>query len=645
MSFTYPLGLLGLLAIPFLILIYILKNKHTEQVIASTYLWTLSERFLKRRNPLSRLTGVISLFLQILVVACISFAIAHPVFTLKGAADDYVFILDCSGSMHYEEDGVSRFERGREWIDDKIEKSAKGSTYTLVTVGESTGVLFEGVEDATFARTLLEGAALSATAPSFGEARNLAQGYFNANPSSKIYLLSDKTYESLENVELVSLSSKQENYAIAELSQKVEGENGGNLIVSGLAYSYESDASLRLALDVVNGGESKRTEITCEVAKSAVAEDGSLIGTPFSFTLPNEGFQSLKVTILNEDGLALDNESVLYNVNAVSHAEAGKILIVDGVEDVAGVPEDKQHTPFFLESALKTLVGTDAIEVVDKTEYDASMKGYSLYVFEHFTPAVLPADGAVWFVDPQADVAGSGFSVQSREEGLQPTKLEYNPSTSTRVRELLLGTVGNDIYVNEYVKCSFYRQFHTLLTLGGSPVVAAGTNSFNNREVVFAFDFHASDFTLQYDYMVLMQNLFRFTFPTMLDKTAEYCGNALSINVLANCTSIRVDTPRGDVVYLDAGGDRVEYVLTEVGTYKITQTVEDTLQTSVYVYGNLPMAERVSVSGESGFAVSGTPSSERRDGIYDDLILLFILLALLFILDWGVYSYEQYQLR
>ena len=52
MSFLQPLGFLALLAIPVLVVIYIIKSKYTEQVIPSTYLWELSERFLKRKNPL-----------------------------------------------------------------------------------------------------------------------------------------------------------------------------------------------------------------------------------------------------------------------------------------------------------------------------------------------------------------------------------------------------------------------------------------------------------------------------------------------------------------------------------------------------------------------------------------------------------------
>ena len=63
MRFLYPLGLLGLIAVPILIIIYIIKNKYVEQVVSSTYLWTLSEKFLKRRNPIRMITGIISLIL------------------------------------------------------------------------------------------------------------------------------------------------------------------------------------------------------------------------------------------------------------------------------------------------------------------------------------------------------------------------------------------------------------------------------------------------------------------------------------------------------------------------------------------------------------------------------------------------------
>ena len=127
MTFLYPLGLLGLLGIPVLIIIYIIKSKYTEQTVSSTYLWKLSERFLKKKNPLSGLTGLISLILQILCVLAISLTIAHPVLTVPGAARDYCFILDGTGSMQMQHaDGITRYEVGKQRISDMIDDAADG---------------------------------------------------------------------------------------------------------------------------------------------------------------------------------------------------------------------------------------------------------------------------------------------------------------------------------------------------------------------------------------------------------------------------------------------------------------------------------------------------------------------------------------
>ena len=131
MSFLYPLGLLGLIGIPIIIIIYILQNKYTEQTVNSTYIWKLSEKFLKRRNPLSGITGLISMILQILLVAAISLAVARPIFTLPGAAYDYCFVLDASGSMtmiENEEESKTRFDLAKEEIVNIIDEAKDGSS-------------------------------------------------------------------------------------------------------------------------------------------------------------------------------------------------------------------------------------------------------------------------------------------------------------------------------------------------------------------------------------------------------------------------------------------------------------------------------------------------------------------------------------
>ena len=96
MSFLFPFALFGLLAIPALIIIYILRNKYKEETAPSTYIWEMAAKLLKRKNPLSRFEHLLALIVQCLAIAVFSVALAHPVFTLEGQADDIVFILDSS---------------------------------------------------------------------------------------------------------------------------------------------------------------------------------------------------------------------------------------------------------------------------------------------------------------------------------------------------------------------------------------------------------------------------------------------------------------------------------------------------------------------------------------------------------------------
>ncbi len=642
MSFVYPLGLLGLLAIPVLILIYILKNKHTEQVISSTYLWRLSERFLKRRNPISKLTGIISLILQILAVTFISFGIARPVFTLPNAAKDYVFVLDASGSMQYEKSGKTRFARGVDKIEGVIEDSKKGSTYTLIVASDASGVVFDKIEEKDQAITLLEDVEYSAVSVGMVEgALDLAKKRFEENPSSIVYLITDKEYEGLENVKLINLSDQSENYAVSDLTYHFSVSQS-KLVIEGKACSYESDKELDVEVQVcAPNGQITRQNQPVVVSK--------LEETDFSFEVDDTDFDWIKVRICNDDGLPADNESVLYRNASVDEANR-KVLIVSNSDNGGDL---------YLRTAMSILVGESSVEQVTVKEYsEKDVNAYSLIVYESWTPTYLPQSSAVWFVNPGEDMSlpDAGFSVRgSSGASSVPIKLKYSTATSTQIQQLLKNVIQLDntvsaVSVGEYSECSLTRNFHKILLSGNDPVLFAGTNEYDNRQVVFAFDFQKSNFAVSLNYMTIMQNLYNYTFPKIVEESSYVCGEPMLINVLSNCESIRVDTPDGKIAYLDPRSGGVEYTFTQVGTYEITQTIRNAAQEAkVKVYANLPKEERVSISNmeneEKVFSIEGTPEKDYRDGKYDDLIILFIILAVIFVADWVVYCYEQYQLR
>ena len=87
-----------------------------------------------------------------------------------------------------------------------------------------------------------------------------------------------------------------------------------------------------------------------------------------------------------------------------------------------------------------------------------------------------------------------------------------------------------------------------------------------------------------------------------------------------------------------------EYTLDEVGAYQIVMTVGGAEK--VYnVYSVLPEAERTPVQTAERVEIVGEASGSGLNGIYDIVIFLFALLAVVFIADWGVYCYDKYQLR
>ena len=209
---------------------------------------------------------------------------------------------------------------------------------------------------------------------------------------------------------------------------------------------------------------------------------------------------------------------------------------------------------------------------------------------------------------------------------------------------MIRGIEGDEIYISKYVKCSLYRNFTTLFSYKGNPIVFAGTNAGGHREVVFAFDLHNSNLPMLVDFIVMVDNLMTFSFPDVIEEVNYFAGDEASVNVIANCNSIRVQSPLGKVTYLNTDLATATFPLSEAGTYTITVTVSN-IPSEFYIYSAVPEAERIPSPSAERIGLQGEASTDGFDGTYDPLMVLFICLALLFLADWMVYCYEKYQLR
>ncbi len=639
MRFTYPLGLLGLIGIPILIIIYIIKNKYTEQTVSSTYIWNLSEKFLKKKKKLPKIAGLISLILQIITIATISLVIAHPVFVFPNAASEYCFILDASGSMGMKSGDTTRFDKGVKEISDIIEESANGGVYTLIYVGDSaTEILFEREDDKETAISYLSGLTHTHSSADYTNAIAAAQKYFNENRGAKTYFITDTAYKSHENIEIINVAASAENFAISNPTY-VADASGINVRADVTSYGEPTEVTVKLLVDGKPHSESQLS----------LAGDGE--ASTVEFRASSLTFSSFEIKIEEEDALASDNSVTIYNL--LSESAYSTLLVSD--------------TPFFLETIIEAITNTE-ITVMSTKEYreheenaaasedgadeepsknKSAIRGFGLYIFDSTAPAELPNDGTVWFFNLSSNVEGANFYVQDSVEPEDAIMLKLADATSTIAEQLTKEIRGADLYVNKYVKYGL-NNFTEIFSYNKQPLIFALENEYENRQVVFAFSLHDSNLPLLADFVTLMGNLIEYSFPDVLGKTSYVSGEKLQISVPPSATEIKIETPSGRTEYPISNSVANEFVLNEPGAYTITLTTgvgKDATVREYHIFAELDGKESAVTSTEESFGLQGKAGKGGLDGIYDDLIVFMIVLAVIFSADWMVYCYDKYQLR
>lgn len=630
MSFQFPLGLLGLIGIPVLILIYIIKSQYTEQTIASTYIWRLSEKFLKKRKPVSKLTGILKLLLQILAVIAVSLLIAHPVFTIPHSANDIFFILDCSASMNMTTDGgATRFERAQQRINKIIDQSRGGSTYSLVYAGETTDMAFEDVRDKAQAKSDVSALKAGWCNADCSSAVVFAQKYFTDNNSAIVYLVTDKPYET-QNIRLIDVSGGESNYAFTEYGYEY---TSAGVRGTGKVISYSSDATLTVKMTL--GGAAEEGDLSYETTVETTGGDEA----EFFIQADVSSFTSLRLSIVDNDALKEDNEVVLFDA---AKAQARRVLLVN-----------KSTDGTYIKNAIASAGGAAVDEVTPEKFSLDTHKGYGMYVFNCTAPKELPKNAAIWLVnavDGSGDTA-TGISYRDTCVPADATGPEsyyvpkYSTGTSAREKQLLKGITENDFAIRQYARYGVPTHYASLIKVGGDTVVAAGLNENNDRQTVFAFAIGDTNFGMQSNFLALVRNLMNYSFPSVLEETTYTCGDVMNVNVISGCESIVVTSPSGKSTTLDTVDHDVCGVqLSETGTYTLTVKVAGVEDTVLFAYACVP--EEESGIPEAGYmALAGEKSNEYSDGFYDKLLPFFILIAAFMLADWGLYCYEQYQLR
>ncbi|MCM1394000.1 MAG: hypothetical protein NC179_03810, partial [[Eubacterium] siraeum] len=432
------------------------------------------------------------------------------------------------------------------------------------------------------------------------------------------------------NMTLIDVSKGEKNVAFCDFgyTYEAQGVRGSGELVS---YSQDATVTVELWASVENDDEPAKIAETSVRLVEAVPQQ-------FAIQTELNAFSSLQLRIANADALVEDNTVILYDE---AKAQERQVLIVSDLQDSA-----------YLKNAIAR-AGKASVELMSTKKYEESpADGYGLYVFNGYAPKTLPKNAAIWLVDAvDGSGKGSGISFRDYEIPRDSTgsdsyfTAKYTDGTSSLEKSLTKDLIKREVAIRQYAKYGIPRKFTSVLSTGGDTVVATGLNDNNDRQVIFAFKIGDSDFGLSEDFIILVRNLIEYSFPSVIEQSAYSAGDVMSVNVVPGCESIVVTSPSGKSVTLDTiGADVCEVLLDEVGVFTVSVKRSGSENTDINAYASVPLAESNPV-GEGTLTLGGDRQYKRSDGFYDDLLAFFIAIALLLLADWGIYCYEQYQLR
>jgi hypothetical protein len=152
--FLYPLALFGLVAVPALVAIYLLRNRFRRHVVSSLMLWVDTREAREGGRRLRRMQTPLMLLLELLAILLLVFAAGDPQLRLTTGTRPVVVVLDDSFSM-LAGDGTPR-QLARKALEEELRRQNPYSI-RFILAGERPQVLGEAAHSPAQALALLDG--------------------------------------------------------------------------------------------------------------------------------------------------------------------------------------------------------------------------------------------------------------------------------------------------------------------------------------------------------------------------------------------------------------------------------------------------------------------------------------------------------
>lgn len=652
MSFLQPLGLLGLIGVPIIIIIYIIKSRYVQKPVASTFIWKRSLKYVKRKIPLSVILSLL-LILQILTVVAASLAISRP--TVKPLkSNETIYILDASASMQNTMDGQSRFEIAKEYILNEAENIGNNSRVSVIFADTKVApedVLVTRTEDKIDIRYQLEDVICTDGDADIEGALEEASKIQELNAGATIKLITDKDYENVEGLEVVNISRVGE-HNVSILSVVEETLLTGDYQFTAEVVSYGKGSECVMGIYVDGAFMGSKSVI---LPNTNMNEGGTVrvIFTPNILTESSETqvivpitnikeYKEVKVVIEAKDGIQADNQFLLYSLTKT----APRILFVSSKfkSSSDGTVDSTKPTSLTIALASNGFVtkGEDMFLSVDAVlDSGRSFSGYDLYIFEGVEPPEgedFPTDGAVWLFNPSKipDVV-SGVEILYDNEQSGDFEMMLASQSQTNVYTTITKNLDSKIGLGKYKPMSHLGNFEKIFSCDNNqPAIIAGTSG-GVRMVVTNFDFNHSEWPYKVtDYIILMNNLMTYSLPDVLPSRDFEIGQTVQFNAPAGATQL---TFKYEGIILDETTDLdMKFVLDKVGVYEVEVLFNDETTASYMLPTHIPNGEsNIVIVGENVVAAEIPADSVVEAEPIEIFPYLIALLILLLVTEWGVY--------
>ena len=600
MRFQNPAGLWLLLGIPVLIAIWLIRPQHENRRVSSSYIWRLSDRFMKRRLPLSFLERWLVFVLQLLLVTGGAFLAARPVLS-GGSRADYLVILDASASMRtVTESGLTRYDAAVDRILALAKETGRGSTVTVVTAGEEAKTV---VSESSSRKEISDALAASPCgwgSSSLSGAMTLAQLFRFGHPDAEVIVYTDQMVEEADGVTVISLDGGEWNASLTGLSASRDGE-GGCVLEADLT-SWGRDA----------------------VIPAGVSADGRLLDAA-NVECPADTPVKVRFTVPGADEIGW----AALTVDPGDAFEADNRLAYFPERDRPCDTLLVSETPYYFESAL-TALDRGRLRV-SPTPVSGE---FDLILYDGTVPEEVPAAGAVLYVNPDRMPEGiaetgvseeaAGLAASAADSGMKDRLLRYMKLDGISAARHILAEASD-----EWV---------TVCSAGSDPVLLARMKEDGTTEAVLLFDPHDSNLPLTTDFVYLMRNLMNMAVPSLLERRLTEVGELQRVTLLPNTDAVSVTDPEGNVTVFEEEG---EHTLTVAlpGVYTVGSGGEET-----GFFASVPKEES-SPQTVSALSLIPAEDGEETEGQTAEAGMWRIAAAVLLLLlltEWGIWIYEQY---